>query len=86
MYEKNFLLDPNDWIRITFDGSGAQPAGWVEGIVITANFYDDSGWYIEYEKENASPSWNIVYGNESGYSYYKQRYDGGIVEKIQPPL
>jgi len=44
----------------------------VTGTVLSAEHYEDSGWYIEMNNTNVP----------GGYSYYKQRYDGGEVVSV----
>jgi len=71
MYTKDIYLEKGDKVRIT------TPSGWATGTVISASWYEDAGWYIELNVEEASLGWEL------GYSYYKQRDDGGTVEKLE---
>jgi len=45
----------------------------VKGDVLSAEYYEDGGWYIELINANVP----------GGYSYYKQKYDGGNVVNVQ---
>lgn len=44
----------------------------VRGIVVSADWYDSAGWYIEVDNANV----------DGGYSYWKQREDGGRITKV----
>lgn len=44
----------------------------VKGEVRSADYYDDAGWYIEIINANVP----------GGYSYWKQRDDGGYIAKL----
>jgi len=75
MYSKDIYLEKGDKVRITIP-SGDWP-GWAIGTVITASWYEDAGWLIEFDKTEVSPGWQL------GYGYYKQGDDGGTVEKLE---
>lgn len=75
MYTKDIYLEKGDRIRITIPG-GDWP-GWAIGTVISASWYEDAGWLIEFDKTEVSPGWQL------GYGYYKQGDDGGTVEKLE---
>ncbi len=82
-YGKELNLQKGDHIRISSPAKEPFPAGWAEGTVISANYYDDAvggGWYIEMNKENVSPGW------QTGYSYFKEREDEVTIEKFTPVL
>jgi len=75
---KEFELVPGDRVRLTMPASEPFPAGWAEGIVLTAKHYGEGdGWYIELEKDKVSPGW------QKGYGYWKQGIDGGTVVKVK---
>jgi hypothetical protein len=44
----------------------------IRGDVVSVNYYDEAGWYIEITNANVP----------GGYSYWKQRDDGGHVIEI----
>ncbi len=76
MYVKKFDINPGNKVRITAPAQEPFPAGWAEGVVISAVFYDEEGWYIEMNKDRVSSGW------QTGYGYFKQREDGVTVELL----
>lgn len=80
-------MKPGDRIRITIGQnapacSGSFGPGWCEGVILTAanNEWDPErppNWYIEIHKEKAEGR-----GWQTGYGYWKQREDGGILELL----
>ncbi len=80
-YGRELNLQKGDTIRVTSPAREPFPAGWAEGTIISANYYDDAvggGWYIEMNKENVSPGW------QTGYGYFKEREDEITIEKFTP--
>ena len=68
-------INKGDTVRIT------TPDAWVEGIVISASNYgsdEEPNWYIELN--GCAGSNEFV---SSGYTYWKQKQDGGTVELIK---
>lgn len=61
-----FTISKGD--RITIAAQGIK----VTGTVLNADWYDPEGWYIEMNEANVP----------GGYSYWKQRYDGGKIVAI----
>lgn len=74
-YVKEFNLLVGDRVRISMPAEEPFPAGWAEGKVVSAAFYEGDGWYIEVDKDNVSPGW------QTGYGYFKQN-QGATVEKL----
>ncbi len=74
-YSKDFNLLVDDRVRISMPAEEPFPAGWAEGKIISAAFYEPDGWYIELDKDNVSPGW------QTGYGYFKQNA-GATVEKL----
>ncbi len=79
-YGRELNLQRGDRIRITSPAKDPFPAGWAEGTIISANYYDDGGWYIELSKEQVSPGW------QTGYGYFKETEDEATIEKFTPVL
>lgn len=76
-YVKEFDLIKGNRVRISLpDGYSA------EGVVISAEFYDRDGWYIELDKDLSTEKNRPSYLRTSSYGYYKQGSDGGKVEKL----
>jgi len=75
-FEKLFELEKGDRVKLTMPASEPFPAGWAEGEVSSAHFYEDHGWYVELMKDKVSPGW------DTGYGYWKQDADGGWIEKL----
>lgn len=76
MYTKTFELSPKDRIRIAVNNYT------VEGEVISANFYDRDGWYVEINKDLSTERNRPLHLSASNYGYWKQGQDGGKIEKI----
>lgn len=76
MYVKKFDISPGDRVRVTMPAQESFPAGWAEGKVISATFYDEEGWYIEMDKDNVSPGW------DTGYGYVRQLDDRADIELL----
>ena len=79
-YGRELNLQRGNRIRITSPAKDPFPAGWAEGTIISANYYDDGGWYIELDKEQVSPGW------QTGYGYFKESEDEVTIEKFTPVL
>jgi len=79
-YGRALNLQKGDTIRITSPAKEPFPAGWAEGTIISASWYDENGWYVEMNKENVSPGW------QTGYGYFKEREDEVQIEKFTPVL
>jgi len=67
MQNNNWAISKGDTVTIKAQGMT------VKGDVLSAEHYGKDGWYIELINANVP----------GGYSYYKQRYDGGNVVDVQ---
>lgn len=75
-YGRELNLQKGDRIRITSPEKEPFPVGWAEGTIITANYYDDGGWYIEMDKDEVSSGW------QTGYGYFKEVEDMVTITKL----